>query len=145
MTIEKHHPSFERLVQATGESDRLALAVLIGQTKDVVNNWAVRPTGVSKDGAIAIEAKTGISPAWLLTGVMPPASDYLAKRQPIADKPKSSSGKQLQMLFDAIPLGEHREPAYNECFTVLMTAIRQAANPPTDGTTLIQSPKTQRV
>ncbi len=71
----KYHPSFSRLVESVGGvDDRDALADLLGQTRAVVNNWATRPTGVSKEGALVIEAKTGISPTWILTGKMPPNS-----------------------------------------------------------------------
>lgn len=57
----------------------------------------------------------------------------------------TTSGGQLQAMFDAIPAGSvWRESAYSECFNVLMKAIRatqQAASPPTDDTNPSQTPE----
>jgi hypothetical protein len=137
MSTEKHHPSFVRLVQATGERDRLALADMLGQTKEVINNWATRPTGVSKEGALVVEAKTGLSPSWLLTGVMPPPSDYLATKRPttLIDKAQSATetitssaeAVMLGSMLDTVKDPMRRLEVMSACVNVIVLAAPQPA------------------
>lgn len=71
------------------------------------------------------------------TGGAQPATKNIASMA--AD---ATSGGQLQALYDMIPAGPLREPAYNACFEILMQAMREArraASPPTDDTAPAQS------
>lgn len=140
---------FAELEAEKPEITQADLARATGAKPPSVNAWF---TGDSKSmkSATAVKAAAlyGVSPLWLATG-----EGYKKAQQPHTEHAQvatnnaapTTAGGQLQALFDMIPAGPLREPAYNACFTILMTAIRQSANPPTGDTIQVQSPEKQRV
>lgn len=75
-----------------------------------------------------------------------PGYDFSKKPTEAQQSGPVLTGKDLQQLFDLIPLGAPtREPAYFTCFDALMMARRQAAIQPNPDTTQAQSQEKQRV
>lgn len=69
MTKKDQHPSFKRLVEVAaqfGIEGPSAIGKALNESDQVMTNWASR--GISKRGAIACQARFGISPKWLIDG-----------------------------------------------------------------------------
>jgi len=128
MSSKTHHPSFIRLVDATiGVDDRAAIADMLGQSQAVINNWATRSTGVSKDGALLIEQKTGVSPTWILTGVMPPSGPVRAVEvsQPEQSNAPSPQAVMLGTMLDSIKSELERIRVMSACVSVIVASAPQ--------------------
>lgn len=98
----------------------------VGVSRGAVQQWEKEGgTAPTRKNQPKVAALLGISVSMLMTG-----DD--------SGNATTTSGGQLQALFDAIPKGSAlREPAYNKCFDILMEAIRggqQVASPPTADT-----------
>ena len=88
MKSDRKHPSFERLLsiaEGAGFKGPTALAGVLEQSEQVVNNWSRR--GVSKAGAIAAQQKLGCSSNWVLDGSFPKmlTDEPQAKASPLAE------------------------------------------------------------
>lgn len=70
------HASAKRLYQAAqelaGVTGQSAVARLLGQSPQTLKNWEVR--GVSKEGALAAEARIGARAVWVMDGEAPMTS-----------------------------------------------------------------------
>ena len=88
MKSDRKHPSFERLLsiaEGAGFKGPTALAGVLDQSEQVVNNWSRR--GVSKAGAISAQQKLGCSSNWVLDGLMPKmlTDEPQAQASPLTD------------------------------------------------------------
>lgn len=101
------HPSMRRLYEAakqlTGAQSQSDLARLLNTTSQRINNWETR--GLSEKGAIEAEAAFGVSPLWLLEGVVAPlvgSGKLSTGSSPGAAQPMRPSGRTLAIAARAL-------------------------------------------
>lgn len=118
------HPTMQRMYIAAkdllGIEGQSQLAVAIGESSQVVNNWESR--GVSQRGAMKAARSIGCNPDWIMTG----AGEMRGTSIRSASSGLSPQAIELATLFDLIPQDLiKRTTAFNSASQAILDVLQR--------------------